>query len=284
MYGIALIPLLIFGIYKNGIQLYDKGYVNVWGMIKPVILISMAICGSVAGTLLKNYRQKKIIDLESMNKCKKGIIEALLLSFVLPIKSSPLILFVVTFLFNLFKENTKINKVAIMYIVMQLLNVLLGLNTFSNPYEVNTTLNYDGIDLFLGFGTGGICSTPVVFIILGLIILCFNSLYKKDMVISAIITFLILGIVPRIITSHYGEIFPLIFGYNILYVFVFIFPNLYSSSYTTKGQILSGIIFAILTYFFVMITPYNAAMLSVILVSLIRGICDRLFVIKLRSR
>ena len=280
MYAIALLPLIIFGFYKNGIQLYDKGYVDFIGMFKPLILILMSICGSVVGNILRDYKRNGKVTKEVLTNIKRGIIESTLLAMVLPIKSSPIIIFLITLIFGLTFEKSKLNRIALMYIIIQGLNTLLRLNSFSNQYEVNTVLNYDGFDLFLGWGLGGICSTSVLLMIIALIFLSFNKLYKKDMAYASLITFIFLGTVPSMISGNYTEILNYIFGYNIIFVLIFIAPNLYSSSYTIKGQILSGIVIGVLTYFISILTPYNAAMLSVLIVNPLKGIFDRLFVIK----
>ena len=38
-YLISLIPLIIFGFYKNGISLYIKRYINLLEMFKPLLFI-----------------------------------------------------------------------------------------------------------------------------------------------------------------------------------------------------------------------------------------------------
>lgn len=167
-----------------------------------------------------------------------------------------------------------------MYIIIEGINVLLKLNVFANVYELNTVLNYDGLDLLWGLGSGGIFSTSILFVLIGFIFLCFNKLYKKEMVISSLVIFLILGVVPFMFKGDYNSIFPYIFGYNILFVLVFILPNLYSSSYTVKGQVLSGFLAGILTYALSFLTPYTAAILAVLIVSIISGIIDRIFIVK----
>lgn len=280
MIGIALLPLLCYGFYKNGISLYTKGYVDFLGMLKPLIIVAMAISGSVVGTILREFKNNKSISQNIINKCKSGIIESFILSLVLPLSTSPIILFMVTFIFSLLFYYLKVNKIALMYLIMQGINYVLGLNSFQNPYELSTVLNYDGSDLFFGLGVGGVASTSVIILVVALIFLSFNKLYKKDMVYSAIVTFLFLGIVPCLVTGNYGDIFPLIFGYNILYTFIMVAPNIYSTSYTSKGQVLSGIILGIVTYFLAIFTPYNAAMLACLLIGFIKGICDRLFVVR----
>lgn len=280
MYAILLVPLMLFGIYKNGILLYQKDLISGVGIFKPLIMILMGGCGSFIGKIIKEYKTYKNVDIGIISKSKVWLIESFILSMVLPINSSPLILFIITLLFTLFLDDLKFNRIVIMYLVVQFINYLLGLDSFKNVYENSTILNYDGFDLFLGLGTGGSCSTSVILLVLSLIFLSFNKIYKKDVVYSAIFTFLILGIIPNIITASYTQIFNYIFGYNVLFIYIFVLPCLYSTCYTSKGQILYGVLIGILTYLIGIISPYNAAMISILIVSPLKGICDRIFVIR----
>jgi len=258
---ITLIPLILFGFYKHGIYLYKKEYIDLFGALKPLIIITLSVVGALLADVIKE-------------------LESIILAMVLPIKSSPVIVFIIVTLVNLFLDKIKINKIALMYLLLALINSLLGLNTFQNTYELTNSLNYDGFDLFLGFGSGGICATSILLITASIIILSFNKLYKRDLVVSSIIVFILLGTIPYMISEEYSEILKFIFGYNILFSFVYIAPNLLYSTYTLKGQILSGIVLAFLTYFLTFVTPYNAVFISIIIVSLLSGIFDRIFVIK----
>ena len=38
IYLLSLLPLILFGFYKNGISLFIKDYVNILGMLKPLLL------------------------------------------------------------------------------------------------------------------------------------------------------------------------------------------------------------------------------------------------------
>lgn len=280
MYIIALFPLIIFGLFKNGILLYNKNLVNFITMLKPLLILLMSISGAFVGSILREYKKTRKFNLKMINKTKTNVIEALLVACILPLKSSPLVVFGVTFLMSLFLNKLKFNRIAFMYIVIESINVLFKLNVFENIYESSTILNYDGLDLFFGMGVGGIFSSSILLIAIGLIFLCFNKLYKREIVFSSLLVFLILGIIPLMINGDYNSICPYIFGYNILFILVFILPNLYSSSYTLKGQIASGILVGILTYTLSFITPYTACILAVLIVSVLSGVIDRLFVIK----
>jgi len=56
-YLISLIPLILFGLYKNGISLYIKGYVGIYEMIRPLLFV---IIGGILGIIV-NILYDKII-------------------------------------------------------------------------------------------------------------------------------------------------------------------------------------------------------------------------------
>lgn len=278
-YILTLIPFILFGLYKNGYELYKKDYINLLESLKPLIIIFMSIVGTILGILIKTHRKTKKWDI-NLETLRWPIIESIILASILPLKTSPIIIFIITIIGSIFLKNTRLNKIAILYILISLINHILGLDSFLNIYQSSKSLNYNGIDLFLGLGVGGICSTSILLVTVSLIALSFNNLYKKDLVITSIIVFLLFGIISNMISGEYLKIFEIIFGYNVLFIFVFIAPNLYSSSYTMQGQMLSGIVLGTLTYFLLMISPYNAAIISILVVNLLSGIFDRIFVIK----
>lgn len=280
MYLIALLPLIVFGAYKNGISLYRKDLVTVVGAIRPIMLLLCALISSCLGAIIRERRRGVPFDKTMLDNLKGDIVEAVLIASILPISSNFLVIAVVNFVFSLLLRSLKFNRVAIMYIFIEGTNVLMGLNEFRNVYELSTVLNYDGVDFFFGSGPGGIFSTNVFLIAIGLILLSFNKLYKKETVYPALLTFLILGVSSKVFIGSYDEIFPYIFGYNFLFVIIFVAPNLYSSSYTIKGQITSGILIGILTFVLSFWTPYTASILAVIITSVSKEILDKIFVIR----
>jgi len=280
MYILVLIPLILFGLYKNGIRLYQKDLVDLINAFKPLILLFMGSLGALVGSILRETDKDHKLSLETIKKCKSNIIEAILVVAILPLKSSPIIVFLTMFLFASCLNKLKINKMVLEYIVIEAMNVALGLNTFFNAYDMHTVLNYNGLDIFFGLGPGGIFATNIFLIILALIVLSFNKIYKKELVFASLATFLALGIIPNMILGHYSDIVPFIFGYNIIFILVFIAPSTSSTCYTIKGQITSGILIGLLTYGLYYLTPYTACVLAVLIVSLLKSIIDRIFVIK----
>ena len=275
----ALTLLILFGFYKNGIFLYTKKYITFIQMFRPLLIVLMSIAGAVIGSFICERRKYKKINLDYFDTLKQTIIESAILACMLPINTSPLILFVITLVAYIPNNKISISRVALLFLIISALNRLLGINIYENAYELSTELNYNRLDLFIGLGSGGIASTNVFLILLSLTFLSLNKLYKKDIAIFSIITFTLLTLGIAIITNNYTGIFKMLFSYNIMFALVFVAPNTISSCYTIKGQILSSIIIGILTVILSYYIPYEAVFVAVLFISLIKNIIDRVYVI-----
>ena len=280
LYIIALIPLLLFGSYKNIVFLSNRSNISLLMSLKMLAIIFMGISGSIIGISIKSLKKNKKITFKDIYNERELLIEALLMSMMLPLKASPFILFVVSFILSLINLKVKLNKVAIMYLIVFIIDEILQLNTFDIAIAFKNPIALRWTDLLIGLGEGGIASTSIILILIGLIVLCFNPIYKKEIAISSIATFSLLVIIPNMISTTYGDIFKMLCGYNALFSFVFVAPMLRYTAYTTKGKILSGILIAVLTYFLILLVPYAASMVAILLVNIITPIIDRIFVIK----
>ena len=275
---ICLIPLLMFGLYKNGYILYKKDYINTARAIKPLVLALMSLAGAFLGTFI---RERKVKDIKKiLNKNKIIYLEAIIVSFLMPINSSPIILFIVMFVMGKWFRTFEINRIAVFFILIEVINKMLGLSSFLNLYEEYGEAVYNGFDLFLGFSTGGICSTSALLVLTSFLVLSTNRLYKKEIALTSIIVYSVFTIVYYMATKNYEVIFPRLFGYNTLFTFVFVAPNLYSSSYTDKGKSLMGLLIGVITFILSFIFPYNNAILAVLITSLFKKQIDKPFLIK----
>lgn len=274
-----LILLIIFGFYKNGIFLYQKGLISLFEMFKPLLLILICISGASLGSFINEWRRQKKLNLDYLERLKSIIIESVILSCTLPLSTSPLILFIIVLCFYTVFGTIKANKIALLFLVVTIINRLIGINNFENVYELSTELNYNALDLFLGMGVGGIASTSIILTIISLLMLSFNRLYKKNIAFSSIVTFVMFTLIIAIFKNTYAGLLTTIFTHNILFAFVFALPDMQSSCYTTKGQILSGIIIGILTTIISYFLPYEGVFIAILFVSLIKNILDRIFVV-----
>ena len=277
---LSLIPELLFGLYKNGYQLYKKDLITIVEMSKPLLFVMMSIAGGFLGSYIRERKNKVKDIIEILNNNKIILLECMILSFIMPINSSPIILFFATTVMGLFFRKVSINRIALFYLGINLFNKVAGLNSFLNLYEYTTALNYNILDLFIGFSNGGICSTSILFILIALMVFSFNKLYKKDLAYASIITYTILTVVYGAITKNYTGILPILLGYNTMFIFVYVAPNLYSTSYTESGQILSGILLGIITFVLRYFIPYTAPMVGVLIISLSRKLFDKRFSLK----
>lgn len=277
---LCLIPLLLFGLYKNGVQLYKKDLVSFIEMIKPLIIIAMSIAGAFIGSFIREFKAKNKDIKKVINNNKIILLEAMIIAFLMPINSSPIILFIFMIIMGLFFRRFELNRIASFYILIEVINKILGLNSFENLYEYSALAKYNGLDLFLGFSSGGICSTSIILILISLFILMNNKIYKKEISVYSIISFVVLTSIFYMIKGDYASILPKVFGYNIFFIYVFVAPNLYSSSYTEKGKILSGILIGILTFVLSLVTYYGSAIIACFIVSILKGILDKPFELK----
>ena len=277
---LCLIPLILFGLYKNGLQLYKKDLITPILMLKPLIIIAMSLAGSFIGTTIREFKSKNKDIHKILNNNKIIFLESIIIALLMPINSSPIILFIAMIIMSLFFRRFELNRIALFYIGLEVINKIFGMNSFENLYEVSSMVKYNTMDMFLGFASGGICSTSVLLILIALFVLMNNKIYKREIPVSSIITYVILVSVFNMIKGDYVNILPTIFSYNVLFIYVFVAPNLYSSSYTEKGKMLSGIVIGVLTFILSFFTYYGSAIIACFIVSILRNILDKPFILK----
>ena len=115
MYILSLLPLILFGFYKNGINLFIKKYVNFYGMLRPLLFI---LIGFTIGVLVNIIYERKI----KKNKDKisdiifssfhpiYGILIACIISINCNIILFSLVSFIVLFISKFIKNNKSGNK------------------------------------------------------------------------------------------------------------------------------------------------------------------------------
>ena len=279
-YLISLLPLILFGFYKNGISLYIKGFVNLYGMVKPLLF---AIIGGLIGILVNiiyekiNKKDNKISDVIFSSF---HLIYGILIACVTSINTNILLFSIVTFVvlfFSKFIKYNKFNVVALTSLIIFFIMNLLNEFSFLNSYEVSNNFNMNAIDYLFGRGSGGIFTTNILLLCISFIILYFNRVYKKIIPIFATITFTIFTIIYCIIVKDIAMILEMLFTNGILFSFVYIASESTSSSYTRLGQIIYGIIVGILTFILYLIEPLLASFGAVFIASILSWIIDLKF-------
>ena len=279
-YLISLIPLILFGFYKNGISLYIKNYTNILGMFKPLLIV---IIGALIGILV-NIIYEKII------KSNKSIIGSIFSSFhmiygiliacVSSINTNILLFSIVTFIvlfISKFIKYDKFNVIALASLIIFFVMTILNEFSFLNSYEVSNNFNMNAIDYLFGKGSGGIFTTNILLLCISFIILYFNKAYKRNIPIFATITFIVLSIIYSIVINNISGVFEILFTNGILFSFVYIASESTSSSYTKTGQIIYGTLVGILTFVLYLIQPTLASLGAIFIVSILNSVIDMKF-------
>ena len=157
-YFLALLPLIIYGFYKNGIYLYQKNLISFVQMFKPLLFI---ITGAFIGALV-NIIYEKIIKKnndKTLNILFSSfhILYGVLIASRTSINTNYLLFFLVTAIILMVSKLLKIktiNLVALTSLLIILITYLFSKFTYLNAYEFNTVLNLNGTDYLIGRGSG----------------------------------------------------------------------------------------------------------------------------------
>ena len=235
--------LILFGFYKNGILLY-KEYHNKVELFKPFIfpLISISI------PLLLNFIKTKKISLND------NCIYLLLLSLCIPMSIS-IILFLILIVtfgvlleFVLTKININVNYIALFKLIIIALLYSFNKYIYANPLEAIDKYSYNIMDIFIGRGISGICSSSIIIILISYVVLSTNYYYKKEILPISLAAYIVPVLIFRIFFHK-----VIIFNSLILFSLVFIAPiNKFSPAFVKEKYIYSvvvGLLTFIATYY-----------------------------------
>jgi len=278
---ISLLPLILFGIYKNGISLYIKDYVNIFGIFKPLLFV---LLGFIIGSFV-NILYEKII-----HKKKDNIIEIIFSSFhpiygiltacVSSINTNIFLFIFITFIvlfISKYIKNNKINYVAVSSLLIIFIMNIFNKFSFLNIYESSNNFKLDAIDYMLGKGSGGMFTTNIILLVISFIILFISKVYKKNIPIYATISFGILTVIYCVLTNNIGNITSMLFTNGILFSFIFIATDPISSSYTKSGTVIYGIVVGIITFLLYLIQPMLASLGAILIASIFNSVIDLKF-------
>ncbi len=294
----ALLPIILFAIYKNGLMPFFRGYTDLLGGIKPLLMILLAIFTSVLTEVLY-YRfivKKDNIRNEIANSF--AIFPGLFMALTLPI-NTPLWLvvlgsFVATFIGKLIFGGFGYNifnpaLVGSIFVIASYGALISSLGGYLNPMEVDTVSGATALSNFsnlghigtwdslvkpfgsissflLGFIPGSLGETSKLLIIIGFIYLAITKVIKWIIPVSYVsVVFIMTFIIGTI--NNINIIYPVfhILSGGLLFGAVFMATDPVTSPTTKGGQLLCGISLGILTVIFRFLTPYPEGVLTSIL-------------------
>ncbi len=261
---LILIPFLLYGIYKNGIHLYQKNYVNIFYSFKPIIIILISIFTSL---IFSKYKKEDFISY----RLQLNVLSSLI---VMP-SANIFIYLIVLFLVNILYTYKKVN-ISLITILIIIISLAFNNYTFLNSYELNINHSYGIMNYLFGSGAGGICNTLFIYSILSFCYLIFSFSYKKYISVVSLLTYYLLLITYFIIFKKFDYNF--IFNNNLVFAFIYLNTVSIFSPYTKGGQCLYGFILGLVSFIFTFIDINIGVYLISLILSFIYPYFDKFIV------
>lgn len=273
---IFLLPLIAYGFYKNGIYLYQKGFVSIFGMFRPLVFV---FGGAFIGALV-NILYEVVIK-----KNKAGFIDILFSSFhieygiilgcLMPVSVNAIIFFLTTFvvLFTLRFANNRVNNICVTFIIIYVLSIIFNYFDYANYYELSRKFSFEFMDYMIGKAPGGIASTHIVLLLISLIGLLVTNNSKTTITWYSLMTIVTLfGAYAMISNTNFAN---LIFANNMFFIFTYVATDSVTSSYTKYGKKVFGFLIGLFTFGLYFINPILAPFIAILIVSLCNSLIDR---------
>lgn len=256
----VLIPVVIFSWYKFGYLDYSKN------------LVSLVSSFKVGWLLLINIIITCFIQFIVKDKYPYYYYEIVLLTLLLPIRIPYFIDILVVLIYNILRKhlnNYHFNSVAIFKLIITLILMVMGKNNYLSLYQEQVASIYKTSDLVWGASIGSIGSTNLVVLILSYLLLCNVDIYKKDIPWYALIGYsLTLGIYG-VINNSIIDLIKLTLNSTVIFSFIFISTINISSPIGKKLKRIYGLLIGIISFIFLQINPYDAAVIAVVISNLI---------------
>lgn len=260
---ISIIPLLIFGFYKNGIKSYDGIYI-----LHPLIL---DLVGFASGTVVSTILEKKK-PLTSFYPFY-GLLSA---SLVFP--NTSIIVFGLICFISLFIYK-KINKNNVNIVCVIALIVILISNFYETSYlnlVINSNTNLDGLDYLLGKGSAGLNASCTLLSLASYLYLSTKAFYKREIPLYSFLTYSILMVIYLSFIGDINSLFVRLLSNGTIFSLVFVSTMGTTSSYTKRGRICYALILGILMFILSFSFPSLAVISAIFLVSIMHKYIDKL--------
>ncbi len=257
---LILVPIILFGWYKFGYLDYSKGLISLVGSFKVLWLLLI----NVALTYLLQFFIK--------DRYPYRYYEIILLTLLLPIRIPYFIDILTVLIYNIFRHHLNhyhFNSVAIFKLFTTLILMILGKNNYLSLYQEQVVSIYRASDLVWGASMGSIGSNNLILLILSYFLLCNVSIYKKDILWYSLLGYsLALGIYG-IINNNLIDLIKLTLNSTVIFSFIFISPINISSPMGKKLKKIYGLLVGVISFIFLQINPYDAAVISIVISNLI---------------
>lgn len=262
-YICLLIPFFLFGLYKNGISLYINNSVGLIGLIKPILLLIIAIIVSLVFSFI--YKESYI---------SYRLIANILISLITFPTTNIIIFLIIISLMNFLTKFIKFNITAGYMVIYSMYLLIINKFTFLNIYESNYELKLSFLNYLFGKGPGGISNTFLIFTLIAFIILLININYKKMVPIFSLVIYYIVILTVAFIKNYFDP--TLLLNNNLLFAVIFVSTLTIYSPYTKGGIIVYGLLLGIGLVISAFININVGIYLVVLILSILSPIFDKL--------
>lgn len=265
-YLLCLIPLILYGIYKNGILLYTRDLISFLSIFKIIYLLIISLLIYILVDILI-FKKKEIWTLD--------LLFLMIIPLFMPQNINLFVygisLFISFLISNVLERKIKFNKMAFCKLFIILVLVVINNYTYLNPAENLNIYSLNYWDLLWGRNIGGIASTNIILGIIILILFSVLNNYKKIIAICSISAFIIISL----LVSGF-DINSLLSSSAILGLILLNVDSI-STPHSRLGMIIygiaCGILTAILTYF---LNAFEGVFISVLFLSFFTPILDKI--------
>lgn len=232
---LCLIPLYLYGFYKNGLLLYQKSLISIFMVPKIFYFLSFS--------LLAYFITNKI--LHKKFECDLLFLSLFIIPLFMPFNANLIIYSLVMFIALLCRK----------YFNLCLVILLLSLFwSFETPADSLSLYDFSLMDLLMGRGIGGIGVTSIIWGLIILVLLSVLTDYKYLVSSSSLITYLVLALI-------FGKLNYLTLGNPIL-TLILVAPFSKYTPLERKYQILYGVLVAFLGFLLMFLNIYYGMILS----------------------
>ena len=267
LYYLSFIPLIIYGLYKNGYLLVTNKYLSSFDAYKIILYPLVCTLIGIIFSLVFKKRQKEVITY------------ALLMGVAAPYNFNMYLYFLLVFSFmfvvSFVPNKYKVNEVAFLITIFIALNYFSKSYSIFNPMEITNKYSYTLVDLFFGRGASYLFTSSIFYMIFSYFILSFIKTYKRSIPVIASSVFIILVITYMLITKTYLNNIKLLLNGTTIFSFTYL-ATINESSPSTKYIMyiyaaLIGILSFITIYLF---DIYTGSIISVFIISVIYRIYE----------
>lgn len=273
---VFLLPLIIYGIYKNGIYLYQHNFISALYIFKPIILIlTGAFIGLIVNVIYEKVINKNDGRMEEIIFSSFHVEYGIILACLSSVNTNILIFVLATLIIFILSKflNNRINTVAIAFIAIYAISLISGGYVFENSYELSKKFSLNFLDYLIGRGAGGIASTHILLLIVAVVGMHLTNNNKTEITIYSALSFIILSFIYGIVASK--DILSLIFVNNYLFIFSYVATDSVTSCYTTSGKFIYGVLIGVTTFGLSLISPILAPFISIAVLSILNNLIDR---------